>query len=541
MNKSRASSSQSKSTRETNRLRARLGRVTALVRASNSPRLHLGFDELGRAVRESLAPIAGIERFSLFLTRTPASPLTMAVCGGVTESEFEGVTISPGEGIIGAVLVSATPFFASRSRRGTESDPLLAGLPVVACLPVKTSTETVGVLVVHKLSSRSIGQEQREMLTLFAEQLGPAIETILMREQIARYSESVRRANVDLERTTRDLERQISHQHTLSLFAVTLHSSLELPQIFEQVRKLSMSFLGIDRFHIVLVYEGEWITYHGAADDGADKEALRDSFGRFSRIVERVLVSGQPYFRPGRDMPDTDRPCDDHPIACLPLVVKDENAGAFLVESLMDGATKFTQDQLDLLRLLTEQAALAVTAGYLYNKVEQMAISDGLTGLYDRRHIERLMRRELSRARRYEEPLAIAMVDIDGFKRINDTYGHPVGDTVLREVAKAFRNACREGDVVGRYGGEEFLFILPKTDRAGAGALGERIRSAADQLTISARGKTVHVTTSVGTAVFPTYKTWEELLKAADDALYSAKQQGKNRVVAASDENNHPE
>jgi len=542
MDKRTAPSKQSPSARQANRLQAQLGRVLALVRASNSPRMHLGFDELGRSLRESLAPIAGIEKFSLFLSRTAGAPLSMIACGGVTESEFEDVTVSPGEGTVGAVVVTGTPFFATGRRRTSESESatLLAGLPVVACLPVKTSTETVGVLVVHQLASRALGKEQREMLTLSAEQLGPAIETILMREEMARYSESVQRANVDIENATRDLERQISHLHTLSLFAVTLHSSLDLPEVFDQIRRLSMSFLGVDRFHTVLVHEGEWITYHGAADETIVEDELREGLGKYSRFVERVLVSGQPYFRSLEEHADPPQTADDCPIACLPLKVKDENAGVFLVESLMQGATEFTEDQLELLRLLTEQAALALTAAYLYNKVEQMAISDGLTGLYDRRHIEHLMRREISRARRYDEPLGIAMADIDGFKQINDTYGHPLGDTVLKEIAKAFRAACREGDIVGRYGGEEFLFILPRSDAAGTAALGERIRAAAEQLTLAVHGKAVHVTVSVGTTVFPGYKTWEELIKAADSALYAAKQRGKNCVVTVTEENNHP-
>jgi len=542
MNKPTAPAKQSRSTGEAGRLRAQLERITALVRASNSPRLHLGFDELGCALRESLAPIAGIERFSLFLSRKAGNPLSMMSCGGVTETEFDGVTISPGDGTAGAVVVTGAPFFATRSRSASDAKPatLIAGLPIVACLPIKTSTETVGVLVVHKLTTRTVGQEQRRMLSLVADQLGSAVETIMMREEMARYSESIQRANVDIESTTRDLERQISRLHTLSLFAASLHSSLDLHQVVEQIRKLSMNFLGIDRFHTVLVYEGEWVTFHRAADESINDDELREGLGKYWRTVERVLVSGQPYFRLPFDESAAQPASDDEPIVCLPLKVKDETAGAFLVESLLNNATEFTDDQLELLALLTEQAALALTAGYLYNKVEKMAISDGLTGLYDRRHVEHLMRRELSRARRYNDPLGVAMADIDDFKQINDTFGHPVGDTVLKEIGTAFLKACREGDIVGRYGGEEFLFILPRSDRAGAAALGERIRAAADQLTLAARGKAVHVTVSVGTAVYPRFKTWEELLKAADSALYAAKQRGKNCVVTATMDNHDP-
>jgi len=506
-----------------------LERIKTLVRAGGNPRLHLGFNELGEAIESVLGPIAGIEQFSLFISRFVGEPFSLVASGGVPKSDFANVKISHGDGIAGAAAVTGVPFFATRSDRQSEDggQRSIGGHPIAACLPIKISTGTAGVLVVHKMRTQTIRASHREMLTILAEQLGPIVETILMREEMARYAKNVDAANSDIARTTRDLERQIDHLHTLSLFAVRLHSSLELENVFEQVRGLSMNFIGIDRFHIVMVFEGEWITYHGAADPAADRSELAASLGKLSQIVERVMVSGLPLFPDSTD--------DDDFVACLPLKIKDETVGVFLVRSLIDGNTTFGDNKMELLNMLTEQAALAITAGYLYTRVEHMAITDGLTGLYDRRHIEHLVRREISRAKRYGEPVAIAMADIDNFKRINDTFGHPFGDTVLKSIGAAFRAACREGDLVGRYGGEEFLFILSRTDREGAAAFAERIRLAAESLKFSARGKPLTVTVSVGAAVRDAHETWEDLLRSADDALYTAKRQGKNRVVLAND------
>jgi diguanylate cyclase (GGDEF)-like protein len=171
-------------------------------------------------------------------------------------------------------------------------------------------------------------------------------------------------------------------------------------------------------------------------------------------------------------------------------------------------------------------------------RLRKLSITDGLTELYNHRHVHELLRDEFERSRRTEEPLAVTMIDLDKFKSVNDTYGHPTGDVVLYETARILRDTAREIDSVGRYGGEEFIVILPNTDEAEAAAFAERVRTAVEAHVYRDPDTAVELrmTCSSGAASFPSSgaETPEQLMKKADDALYVAKESGRNRVVRAS-------
>ncbi len=167
--------------------------------------------------------------------------------------------------------------------------------------------------------------------------------------------------------------------------------------------------------------------------------------------------------------------------------------------------------------------------------LKRLSTVDDLTGLYNRRHLLRLYEQAVANALRYRYDLSVAMIDIDHFKAINDTHGHSTGDRVLQELAGLLRQSVRKGDVAGRYGGEEFLVVLPHTPRAGAVAFAERFRQAVEACEVRvASGVAVRVTVSVGVASVPETPVTEpwDLLRFADVALYEAKRAGRNRVCA---------
>jgi diguanylate cyclase (GGDEF)-like protein len=177
---------------------------------------------------------------------------------------------------------------------------------------------------------------------------------------------------------------------------------------------------------------------------------------------------------------------------------------------------------------------IALENARLHRIVERQALLDSLTGLANRRSIEEALRSELARAARFGTPAALVLADIDDFKRVNDRYGHAVGDEVLREFADALRETLRESDTAGRWGGEEFALILAGTDADGGAALAERARVLIGERTVHLPGgEAVQVTASFGVAAFPECGGTVALLEAADDALYEAKRRGKNQVVRA--------
>lgn len=167
--------------------------------------------------------------------------------------------------------------------------------------------------------------------------------------------------------------------------------------------------------------------------------------------------------------------------------------------------------------------------------LEQLVRVDALTGLNNRRSLDEALRQELLRVERYQTPASVAMVDVDHFKRVNDGFGHPVGDRALAAVAEALRSCARVQDVVGRYGGEEFCILMPHTDLRGALLAAERHRVAVAALPPVAEPGPAQITVSIGVAAYPRPDVHgvEGWLGLADAALYRAKQQGRNRVEAA--------
>lgn len=173
--------------------------------------------------------------------------------------------------------------------------------------------------------------------------------------------------------------------------------------------------------------------------------------------------------------------------------------------------------------------------------LEQENITDPLMGIYNRRYLDRRLDEECSRALRYGLPLSVLMIDIDRFKRINDAYGHPVGDQVLAYLGKLMLSVLRESDILARFGGEEMLVVAPNTHLQAAAALAERLRQHIEthELVVSSepdRRLVIRITVSIGVAAFSTtVSTNQELVRNADQALYQAKQEGRNRVVVSAD------
>ena len=195
---------------------------------------------------------------------------------------------------------------------------------------------------------------------------------------------------------------------------------------------------------------------------------------------------------------------------------------------------EFTSDQRESAGWLVGHAVIALSNARQHRAVEQQALVDSLTGLANRRLCTAALEKELARAHRFDEPLTLILADIDDFKRINDRWGHPTGDEVLKAFAARMRESVREIDLAGRWGGEEFALLLPGTDLEGGRRLAERIRETVSEQRLAAPdGAAIQISASFGVASFPAAPGQSQLVAAADAALYEAKRSGKNRVVGA--------
>ncbi len=216
------------------------------------------------------------------------------------------------------------------------------------------------------------------------------------------------------------------------------------------------------------------------------------------------------------------------------LVVTAFGSAELTVDAMRRGATDFITKPVNASLL-----DLRIRRAHDLEQTRRMANTDGLTGLYNHRHLQERLQQEIERAGRYGRPLSVIMADLDHFKSFNDTYGHPRGDELLIAVAGTLRQLSRASDILARYGGEEFTLVLPETSAEKALVLAERVRQCVAALEVtgplSRRGAETGVTLSLGVASLAAGSTKEELIEAADVALYRAKRDGRDRVCVAED------
>lgn len=226
-------------------------------------------------------------------------------------------------------------------------------------------------------------------------------------------------------------------------------------------------------------------------------------------------------------------------VVAFPLSCRGRRVGALigLDRAASSREPRMAPTNLRAVRVLLEPAAVALDNSLLLKRAEELSVTDDLTQLYNSRYLDLVLRKETKRASRSGRPLSLLFIDLDGFKSINDSHGHLFGSRALVEAAAVIRGSARETDVVARFGGDEFALVLPDTGGEGAFAVGERIRERlAAHVFLVDDGLNIHLTCSVGVATLPDVaNSAEELIQAADKAMYQVKDRGKNGILAALD------
>jgi diguanylate cyclase (GGDEF)-like protein len=298
------------------------------------------------------------------------------------------------------------------------------------------------------------------------------------------------------------------------------------PQIMECFRA--------DEVSILLLESGKLIprAYHGTL---TPLFPLGEPLDRVSPICQHAIGTNTPVL-----VEDVSRAPDYLPMfdetrsqLVLPLISFGLKVGVLTLESAVSHG--INSEDAKPLESVADIYAAAIRSADHFESVKQLAYRDGLTGVFNRRFFESRMVEEIERAERHNNPLSVLMVDIDGFKKLNDEFGHLLGDEVLKQVSHMFLSQTRKSDMVCRYGGDELAVLLPQTMSSNALIVAEKLRRVVAECEFP--GVARPVTLSIGIAQYPLHgETRDELIKSADNALYAAKQAGRNRCALCTTE-----
>ena len=477
---------------------------------------------LGRLTRVARAAVDahGILYFDLDHDRAAAVLRAADIAEPVRTETVSPLSADP----FAFVLDRRQPFYATDFKRLLWSLPYYRGevrIGSLLAVPVLTGEVVAGLLVADKLETQSLTGREPALLSEFAEMAAEAIlqmRASLSREELgaefkAVYDVSHRlTATLDLIRIRGLLLRSaLELVPPLEAAAVVLADNPPTRYRVEEAHGWAKEYEGRE----VALSERTWTSW--VLRSAEEPYLLDDVAGGRERMPVVVLDEGW-----GRA----------ESLLALPLKARGQTLGALV---LTGRRGTFDASALRVLGILANQGAAALFTWRQMEREKELAVRDGLTDLYNRREFTRLLRQTLAREERQGGGFALLLFDIDHFKKLNDTYGHPAGDAALRNTAQVLERHLRKGDQAARYGGEEFAAILPGADEAGALHLAERVREAIEASRVVFEGARLSVTVSLGVAVWPADgKDEEGLVGAADRALYSAKQAGRNRVVAAS-------
>ncbi len=338
--------------------------------------------------------------------------------------------------------------------------------------------------------------------------------------------------SLDNARLLAETRKKARQMEMLNQLARSVSVSLVLSEVLSKIGRAALELSGADRAMILMRGDDDLLCRTACDRDGMlDPETVS-----FSQTVgHQVLATGEPFC-------DLDTQANAHlqaqrsimaldlrTILCVPLLTREQSMGVLYVDS-KEVMGAFGTQELDLLTAIASQASIAITNAQLYER----ATVDGLTRLYVRSFFEQRLSQELIRSQRFGEPVSVLMLDVDHFKKFNDTYGHAVGDLVLKLVADVIRKTIREDiDIPARFGGEEMLVLMPDTGIEGAAVLAERVRAAIEGAALPhSDGSILRVKVSGGVATAPDHgMTASDLIEAADAALYHSKRNGRNQVT----------
>lgn len=350
---------------------------------------------------------------------------------------------------------------------------------------------------------------------------------------------------IGLKEANNALKQEVHHLQTVNDFIHLISSTLDPKDLLYRIVKKIAEIMPVTRCSIIRIDRFHKYAYVVAGFETQNLTAIKLSLKKYPEIEEALRTRKPVFIRDTTSDPlmmsvrDIVAPLGIRSILVMPIIFKEKVIGTLFLRTSRK-QHEFSANEIRLLKTISDASANTLHNAFLFAQVEdektrleRLAITDYLTGIYNIRYFYHRIIEEFSRSERYAMPISCLMVDIDFFKKINDTYGHRTGDAVLKEFAQQLKHCTRKSDVLARYGGEEFIVMLPHTTVDGAKAEAERTREAIKNYRFKSLKNRAGISVSIGIATFPNPKitTHDELISSADDALYEAKKNGRDRVI----------
>lgn len=387
---------------------------------------------------------------------------------------------------------------------------------------------------IHKrLEGRDLPPEERERLFDLLNLLISGLDDVDLREKSL--LENLVEAAADHGNLLRLIERQAAELDALKRISLNLTSSLELQKVLDVVVEEAMRLVRNSHDAQIFLYQDGKLTFGSALNEYGQRNVLFSEprpDGLTATVARRKQIIVVEDIRKHPLYTNTSEEWKGSIIG-IPLMMGDVVVG--VMDLMRSKAGEFSPSEIRLLTLLADQAAIAIINARLHAAVSHQARSDALTDLPNRRALDERLDEEIARARRSGYPFAVVMLDLDGFKYVNDTYGHEVGDHALQQVASSLAGSLRSSDFLARYGGDEMTLVLPDTDLPKAVHVARKLQGQLQSMPVPLPdGKTIKLDFTGGIALYPAHAvTAPGLLRAADEALYHAKKHSRGSFVPA--------
>lgn len=502
-----------------------------------------------RELLDKVTMMLNSEVSSLMLVEEGTQELVIRAENGLSEDFIGKTRTKIGRGISGWVASAGSPLLIrdiERDERFSRENNRKYYTSSLLSAPIRIKDKVVGVININNKSSREPFTEyDLSILTILTNEISIAIESsdwqARLKEANARI-DSLRHSKRILTDVARSLDDELYELTISQEVSNIIYSRLDYKEIIDAIleiigRSVDCHLCGLlfvdEESKTEIIVEIKYPT----AQQEIDNFKLK-MVETFNRLTGEKLLTEQVTIR----QPDGQEPNVDN------TVVETRNIlGSYQVNLLMANGrpigmlaitnsfpNAFTNEDLKTFSIIARHSSIAINNTLLHKKIKELSITDGLTGLYVYRYFNDMLDKEIVRSARYQQRFSLIMLDLDGFKEVNDTFGHPQGDVVLKEVARILKRVCREVDIAARYGGEEFAVILPETDMEGAYILADRIRMVIKNYAFGMKDSIINLTASLGVASYPeSGATKTDLIKQVDRALYKVKADGKNGVCRA--------